>query len=271
MGDILDGFGAYGKIIVAALLILALLGLIAWLLRQFGSAGLAISAATRSRQPRLAVLDSATVDSRRKLVLIRRDNVEHLLLIGGPTDVVVEMNIVRAVPLGATAARPALRSGASEPAETETALAPLGEIAQEELERPMPIAPVTPPVRTPAPAAPRIQPQLEPQYADMAKRLELALAKPAVEPAVMPTLTKTEPRPLPVAPSFGEPRFSVPHPPKPSEPKVSPAPAARAPEPPRPSAPEPRPAAPTPKSGSDPFQSLEEEMASLLRPSGRPS
>src|SRR5262249_9517856 len=30
------------------------------------------------------------------LVLIRRDNVEHLLIIGGPTDVVVEQNIVRA-------------------------------------------------------------------------------------------------------------------------------------------------------------------------------
>ena len=48
----------------------------------------------RSRQPRLSVMDAAAVDSRRKLVLIRRDDVEHLLLIGGPTDVVVEQNIV---------------------------------------------------------------------------------------------------------------------------------------------------------------------------------
>src|SRR5262249_49192395 len=38
----------------------------------------------------------ATIDSRRRLVLIRRDNVEHLLIIGGPSDVVVEQNIVRA-------------------------------------------------------------------------------------------------------------------------------------------------------------------------------
>ena len=42
------------------------------------------------------VIDAATVDGRRRLVLIRRDNVEHLLIIGGPTDVVVEQNIVRA-------------------------------------------------------------------------------------------------------------------------------------------------------------------------------
>jgi hypothetical protein len=41
------------------------------------------------------VIDTATVDGRRKLLIIRRDNVEHLLMIGGPTDVVVETNIVR--------------------------------------------------------------------------------------------------------------------------------------------------------------------------------
>ena len=50
----------------------------------------------RGRQPRLAVIDAAKVDGRRHLVLIRRDNVEHLLMIGGPTDIVVEPAIVRA-------------------------------------------------------------------------------------------------------------------------------------------------------------------------------
>jgi flagellar protein FliO/FliZ len=48
--------------------------------------------------PRLAVIDAAAVDGRRRLVLVRRDNVEHLLMIGGPTDIVVEPNIVRASP-----------------------------------------------------------------------------------------------------------------------------------------------------------------------------
>jgi flagellar protein FliO/FliZ len=33
------------------------------------------------------------------LVLVRRDNVEHLVMIGGPTDVVVEANIAKAGPL----------------------------------------------------------------------------------------------------------------------------------------------------------------------------
>ena len=47
------------------------------------------------RMPRLAVIDAAAVDGRRRLVLVRRDNVEHLLMIGGPADLVVEPNIVR--------------------------------------------------------------------------------------------------------------------------------------------------------------------------------
>jgi hypothetical protein len=42
------------------------------------------------------VIDAAAVDGRRRLVLVRRDNVEHLLMIGGPADLVVEPNIVRA-------------------------------------------------------------------------------------------------------------------------------------------------------------------------------
>ena len=42
---------------------------------------------------RLEVVDHASVDARRKLVLIRRDDVEHLLLTGGPVDVVIETGI----------------------------------------------------------------------------------------------------------------------------------------------------------------------------------
>jgi len=49
----------------------------------------------RSRQPRLGVVDIYDLDRQRQLVLLRRDNVEHLLLIGGLNDVVIETNIVR--------------------------------------------------------------------------------------------------------------------------------------------------------------------------------
>ncbi|MGB3273873.1 MAG: flagellar biosynthetic protein FliO, partial [Xanthobacteraceae bacterium] len=81
--------------IVAFVIVLALIGLVTWLIRRFAGNRLGGSAA-RGRMPRLAVIDAAAVDGRRRLVLVRRDNVEHLLMIGGPSDIVVEPNIVRA-------------------------------------------------------------------------------------------------------------------------------------------------------------------------------
>jgi len=94
--DFLFGEGQYGlRFLFAFIVVLGLIGLFAWLARRFGATNLG-STAARGRQPRLAVIDAAAVDGRRRLLLIRRDNVEHLLMIGGPTDVVVETNIVRA-------------------------------------------------------------------------------------------------------------------------------------------------------------------------------
>ena len=83
--------------VFAFVAVLALIGVAAWLVRRF--AGNRLGANTnRGRMPRLAVIDAAAVDGRRRLVLVRRDNIEHLLMIGGPTDIVVEPNIVRAMP-----------------------------------------------------------------------------------------------------------------------------------------------------------------------------
>jgi flagellar protein FliO/FliZ len=75
--------------------VLALIGVAAWLVRRFATSRLGANP-NRGRMPRLAVIDAAAVDGRRRLVLVRRDNIEHLLMIGGPTDIVVESNIVRA-------------------------------------------------------------------------------------------------------------------------------------------------------------------------------
>ncbi len=44
-------------------------------------------------EPRLQVVELANMDSRRKLVLIRRDDVEHLIMTGGPVDMVIETGI----------------------------------------------------------------------------------------------------------------------------------------------------------------------------------
>jgi hypothetical protein len=80
---------------LAFVIVLGLIGAAAWVVRRFGAGRLG-GGALRGRQPRLAVVDYASVDGRRRLILVRRDNVEHLVMIGGPTDIVVEPNIVRA-------------------------------------------------------------------------------------------------------------------------------------------------------------------------------
>jgi hypothetical protein len=102
--EFLFGEGQLG-ILVAVFLVLALIGVLAWLVHVFRSERTG-AVSRRARQPRLAVIDAAAVDGRRHLILIRRDNLEHLLMIGGPTDIVVEPNIVRATAREPALARP---------------------------------------------------------------------------------------------------------------------------------------------------------------------
>src|SRR5437016_772074 len=138
MFDFLFGEGQYGlRFLFAFIVVLALIALTTWLVRRFGGDRLG-AATARGRQPRLAVIDAAAVDGRRRLLLIRRDNVEHLLMIGGPTDVVVEANIMRA------AAAPREAAPARTPAaDTLPRAVPLGEGAMWPLQ----------PQAEPAPAA----------------------------------------------------------------------------------------------------------------------
>jgi hypothetical protein len=56
---------------------------------------------------RLEVVDQANVDGRRRLLIIRRDNVEHLIMTGGPVDVVIETGISTEAKPGTDAQEPA--------------------------------------------------------------------------------------------------------------------------------------------------------------------
>ena len=77
---------------------------------------------------RLEVVEHANIDGRRKLLLIRRDDVEHLLMTGGPVDVVIETGIPSAgkpadamiPPQPVTPRRPALFGRSKEPADRDT-------------------------------------------------------------------------------------------------------------------------------------------------------
>ncbi|MBX8800758.1 hypothetical protein HBA92_08330 [Ochrobactrum sp. MR28] len=95
--------------------------------------------------PRLTVTDAAAVDSQRRLVLVRRDDVEHLILIGGPSDIVIEQNITHHKNKQQEQAAPRVRQH-----EERTGFAPVAAIAPVAVQAPL-IAPE--PNLTIAPAA----------------------------------------------------------------------------------------------------------------------
>lgn len=118
--------GSAINLVLITLALAFLLIVIVWIFRKM--TGTAARRAMRSRVPRLSITDSTTVDEKRYLVMVRRDNVEHLLLIGGANDLVVESNIVRAQAVQKPVANP--KAGAKQAeaieqpvAENETASA----------------------------------------------------------------------------------------------------------------------------------------------------
>lgn len=112
-------FGGSGNTILTMIfalgIVLVLILLAAWLLRLVSNVSGNVA---RGRNRRLAVIDTLSVDQKRQLLIIRRDDVEHLVLIGGPQDLVVETGIP--VPAEAPQSAPARRSlptlGARKPA-----------------------------------------------------------------------------------------------------------------------------------------------------------
>ena len=80
--------------IAAFIFVIALIAIGAWLLKGLTSGGRSGGGGIlRGRERRLGVVEAASVDGRRKLVLLRRDDVEHLIMTGGPVDVVIETGI----------------------------------------------------------------------------------------------------------------------------------------------------------------------------------
>jgi flagellar protein FliO/FliZ len=206
------------KFALALIVVFVVLGA-GGLLRRLMGANLTALGRRSGRQPRLAMIDAATVDDSRRLVLVRRDNTEHLLLIGGPTDIVVEPNIGRTAAATTTAAAALAPAPAAKPSPTlepVSTLSPEGtgwppaEPTYSELPPPPPVresvrpppvpilhSPPSPPPYEPVfeippppepkrmPAAPLPRQSAESNLAEMAKRLEAALRRPIkpVEPA----------------------------------------------------------------------------------------
>jgi hypothetical protein len=267
---------AFIAILVAALLILLIFRLAFG--RKLNMSG------GRARQPRLGVVDAFDLDRQRQLVIIRRDNVEHLIMIGGPNDIVIESEIVRVEardgrdlreprlrekePVARAVAGPAptptpatVPDDLFTPAAIEPGVAPTAALntppeplivptapARTGFSFPLPRRGATPPFPAPPPRAPeRPVDAVEPPH--LAPEIEVPQKAEPVEPAIRPI-----PRPAP-SPSAGPsqpPAFLRPQgAPKPTNASPSVKPDA--------------PATPVPPKPADVvIESLEEEMAKLL-------
>ena len=78
---------AYIDYLAAFILVLALIGICAWLakfaLTKQGNW-------LKGKDKRLSLIDAIGIDNKRRLVLVRKDDLEHLILIGGPNDLLIE-------------------------------------------------------------------------------------------------------------------------------------------------------------------------------------
>ncbi|WP_439871943.1 flagellar biosynthetic protein FliO [Rhizobium leguminosarum] len=214
-----DVVGAYGSRFLLAAggvgLALLLLIIVLWVIRSRAPSPFVRGG--RNRQPRLQVLDATAVDARRRLVLVRRDNVEHLVMIGGPTDIVIESRI-----LPAAAEQP---DSASRPQPVE--------------QRPISVArPETPPISPPRPpVAARVEPAAEPTFSapvspEPRPRPEPSAqppAPPAVAPPVVTSPLPAEPVTAPLSAERDNPLRAVPPQTRPPERPAAPPAAQPAP------------------------------------------
>lgn len=84
-------WAGYIRFVLALMVVLGLIGALAWAARRWGLAG--VQTGKRDRSERLEVVEALSIDARRRLVLIRRDDREHLILLGQDSERVIETGI----------------------------------------------------------------------------------------------------------------------------------------------------------------------------------
>ncbi len=194
---------------IAALIVLAIVYRLAFAHRLRVPGG-------RTRQPRLGLVDAFSLDGQRQLVLIRRDNIEHLVMIGGPNDVLVESQINRA-------AVPARESNQASPLlvpSTPVRQAPLPAPAAAEAQAKV-AAKAQASAPAPAPAAATMAAPVPPSAA--APAAPIPATAPPAPTAATPPVPKAPAPPLAPSPASVPAQASAP---EPARPAVSAAPAA---------------------------------------------
>ncbi|UIJ73512.1 flagellar biosynthetic protein FliO [Aurantimonas sp. HBX-1] len=179
-------------------LVVCLLAIVVILLARKAFGGLG-GGGFKTRAPRLAVMDVARIDEKRRLVLVRRDEVEHLVLVGGQTDILLEGNILR-VPAAARARAESQLDRHPEPEDAAVTRRWDAPSHGEERQAPAPVAP------TPAPARQELRHPVQNGAAAAPEPRAAAAPSPVATPAPVPAVAsarpvtpKRDPAPLPEA------------------------------------------------------------------------
>jgi len=88
--DMLDSLPPFIRLLFSMALVIALMGGLAYLLKYMGFAG---PKTPQNKQKRLKVVESTPLDARRRLVLVQRDDKQHLVILGANSETVIETNI----------------------------------------------------------------------------------------------------------------------------------------------------------------------------------
>lgn len=81
---------SYLRFIVAFVFVMSLMGGLWLILKKLGLSGPVVQTPGKRR---LKVIESLSIDTRRRLVILQRDNIQHLVILGPTGETVVETQI----------------------------------------------------------------------------------------------------------------------------------------------------------------------------------
>ena len=87
-------YSNYLQFFLALIFVLGLIGAVAIVLRHFGlGSAIRLQRRLKGERQRLEVTDVIPIDARRRLIIVRRDDTEHLILLGMNEDILIEGGI----------------------------------------------------------------------------------------------------------------------------------------------------------------------------------
>lgn len=91
MIETIDQLPIFVRMVISLIIVIALMGGLAMIIKHLGLAN--VAALAQGQQSRLSVLERHPLDPRRQLVLIQRDDQQHLVILGVDGETVIETNI----------------------------------------------------------------------------------------------------------------------------------------------------------------------------------